>query len=447
MPEQKRRFTWMVLFAAALVIFACCAVRAAKNEAAPVALLPIEGIIDSGMKTFVRHALAEAGRSGAAAVILELDTPGGYLQAAQDIRKLLDDFPGPVYAFVCPHALSAGAYLALAADAIYMAPGSALGAAEPRVLGREETDEKLLSAWETEMRAVAERRGRDSQVAAAMVRREIAIDGVVEKGNLLTLTTGEALALGYSEGTVEGRGALLENIGLPRAEIVSYSPRFLDQFAGWITHPVVATLLLIAGIAGLVIELFTAGFGLFGFISLLSFAFYFGGHYAAGLAEYWILILFGFGIVLLLIEAFIPGFGVFGITGILSIMASIVLAAPSIGTGLLMFFAALVLSAFLAFWAYRFFERRGTLRRIFLADEARTELGFVTAADCRDLCGLEGTALTPLRPAGTAQIGNRRIDVISEGEFIPAGAPVKVVLVEGVRVVVRRSGAVPDADI
>jgi membrane-bound serine protease (ClpP class) len=102
---------------------------------------------------------------------------------------------------------------------------------------------------------------------------------------------------------------------------------------------------------------------------------------------------------------------------------------------------ALALSALFAFLAYRFFERRGILRRIFLTDEARSELGFVATADYRDLEGLEGVTLTPLRPAGSARIGERRIDVVSEGEFIAAGVPVKVVLVEGSRVVVRKSDA------
>lgn len=439
MPKQRRNLVWIVLFTAGLLIFFGSAGHAMQSSPPPAALLQVEGPIDGGMKNYVGYALEQAEESGAAAVILELDTPGGYLEAAQNIRNLLDQFPGPVYTFVRPRALSAGAYLALAADEIYMAPGSTLGAAELRILGGGEADEKEISAWEGEMCTLAQRRGRDPQVAAAMVRREIAIDGVVDKGKLLTLTDAEALALGYSEGTVENRGALLEQLGFSREELFLYSPRLLDRLVGWTTGPVVATLLLIAGITCLVVELFTAGFGLFGLLSILAFTLYFGGHYTAGLAQYWVLLLFGLGLVLLVIEMVIPGFGIFGISGILSVIASIVLAAETIEAGLKMLAAALVLSALLAFLAYRFFKRRGTLRHIFLADEARSELGFVSTADYRDLCGLEGVTLTPLRPAGSARIGEKRIDVISEGEFISAGVAVKVVLVEGARVVVRKS--------
>lgn len=441
MLRKKRKLVWTVFFAAGLLVFYVGAGFAYRENPAPVVLLSVEGVIDAGMDSFIDHALGQAGKKGAAAVVLEMDTPGGYLEAAEKIVKLLDDFPGSVYAYVRPRALSAGAYLALAADEIYMAPGSTLGAAEPHFVGGGEVDEKLLSAWEAEMRTVAERRGRDPQVAAAMVRKEIAIEGVVEKGKLLTLTGTEALELGYSEGTVENRDALMQSLGFSQSEVIVFSSRLVDRLVGWTTHPVVATLLLIFGITCLVVEIFTPGFGVFGTISILAFTLYFGGHYAAGLARYWVLLLFGLGVVLLLIEAVIPGFGIMGIAGILSIIASIVLAAKTIEAGLLMFFAALVLSALFAYLAYRFFERRGALRRIFLADEARSELGYVSAADYSDLYGLEGVSLTALRPAGTAKIDDRRVDVISEGAFIPAGAPLKVVLVEGARVVVRQSGA------
>ncbi len=437
MAKRRGYLFRCLLFVVALPVLFGCAALALPRSQAPVALIPLQGIIDSGTENYIGFALEESEKKGAAAVILELDTPGGYLESAYNIMKLIDDFPGQVYAFVRPQALSAGAYLALAADEIYMTPGSAMGAAEPRFFGGGEADEKVLSAWEARMRTAAERRGRDPQVAAAMVRKEIAIEGIVDKGILLTLTGEEALALGYSEGMVENRSALLEELGFVQAQLISYSPRLIDRVVGWTTHPVVAVLLLIAGITCLVVELFTPGFGLFGLISILAFTFYFGGHYAAGLAEYWVLLLFGLGVVLLLIEVVIPGFGIIGITGILSIVASIILSAKTIETGLLMFAAALLLSALFVVLAYRFFERRGALRHIFLADEARSELGYVSAADQRDLLGLEGVTLSALRPAGAARIAGRRVDVISEGTFIPAGVPVKVIVVEGARVVVR----------
>ena len=186
MPIPRRYLIRMILLAAGFLLFFVSGGYASQGSPARAVLIPVGGVIDSGMENYINHALGRAEEKGAAAVILELDTPGGYLGAAYNITKLIDDFPGPVYAFVRSHALSAGAYLALAANEIYMVPGSTLGAAEPRLLGGGEVDEKTLSSWEAEMRAAAQRRGRDPQVAAAMVRKDIAIEGVVDKGILLT---------------------------------------------------------------------------------------------------------------------------------------------------------------------------------------------------------------------------------------------------------------------
>ena len=434
MQKLLRIFIWTVLLIAGLS--AAVSVGGTSETGPVVALIPVSGTIDPGMKNFVQRSLEEAKAIGATEVILELDTPGGYIASAEEIRKLMDDYHRPIYALIRPRALSAGAYLALSADAIYMVPGSTMGAAEPRYLGMGQVDEKVLSAWDKEMRSVAERQGRDPLVAAAMVRQEIAIEGIVESGNLLTLTAGEAVEVGYCEGIVNNRPELLEKLG--GVELVELNPRFTDHMVRWTTNPVIATILLVIGIGGLVVEVFTAGFGVAGILSLISFTLYFGGHIAAGLAEYWVVFLFLLGVVLMVVEAFIPGFGVFGIAGLFATVTSIVLAAATVKTGLIMLAFSLVFTGLFSALAFRFFAKRGVLRHIILADEERAEFGYVAPADHKYLLGLEGTAITPLRPAGSAEIEGKRVDVVSEGGFIPAWAAVKVVYVEGVRVVVRQ---------
>lgn len=409
----------------------------AGTDEPPVVVISLRGIIDGGTESYMRRALQEAAAQGAAAVILELDTPGGYIAAAEEIRRLMDDFEPPVYAFVRPSAASAGAYLALAADAIYMVPGSTMGAAEPRLLGGDLADEKSLSYWEGEMRALAERRGRDPEIAAAMVRRDLSVEGLVEMGQLLTLTASEAEAVGYCEGVVNNRSELLRAVGLSGYRMVEVAPSFWDRLVAWTTHPIVATLLLVVAIGALVVEVMTAGLGVAGVVSLAAFALYFGGHVAAGAAESWVVILFVFGLAMMLVEIFVPGFGVFGVAGIAATLTSIVLAAATVRAGLIMLAASLLLSGVLSFFLFRSFSRRGALRHIILADEERAELGYVAPADYRHLIGARGTTLTPLRPSGTADLDGQRADVVSEGGFIPAGTAVEVVAVEGVRVIVR----------
>ncbi len=402
-----------------------------------VVVIDIKGTIDPGTVSYVGYAFDEAWSVEAAAVVLELDTPGGFINSAEDIRRLMDDYDGPVYAFVRPNAISAGAFLALAADEIYMVPGSTIGAAEPRFLGLGEVDEKSLSFWEKEMVGMAERQGRDPEVASAMVRRDLVIEDLVEEGVLLTLTASEALAVGYSEGTVENKNELLEAIGLPGAEWRIVETRVSDSLISWTTNPVVGTLLLMIGIGGLILEVISAGFGVAGIISLAAFALYFGGNIAAGMAEYWVLILFVFGVALMLVEAFMPGFGVFGITGLISTLVSIVLAAVSVQTGMVMLLISVVLATVFSIVAFRYFAGRGALRHIILSEEERADLGYVAPLDQKNLVGLEGVTVTALRPSGAATIDGRRIDVVSEGAYIPGGEAVVVDRVEGVRVIVR----------
>jgi len=287
------------------------------------------------------------------------------------------------------------------------------------------------------MASMAERQGRDPQVASAMVRSDIAIEGLVEEGVLLTLTAAEALEVGYSEGTVANQNELLEAIGHPGAEWNEIEPRVTDTLVSWTTNPFVGTLLLMVGIGGLILEVISAGFGAAGLVSLAAFALYFGGNIAAGMAEYWVLILFVFGIALMLVEAFMPGFGVFGVGGLISTLASIILAAVSVRTGMVMLSIALVLAIVFSVFAFRYFTKRGALRHIILSEEEKAELGYVAPRDQKELAGKEGVAITALRPSGAASIDGVRIDVVSEGSYIPAGEELIVDRVEGVRVIVR----------
>jgi membrane-bound serine protease (ClpP class) len=434
--RQKRVLLWAACLILGIATTVPLVTGAAGGEI--VAVIKINGTIDPGTKSYVGYAFSEAERIGADAVILELDTPGGFINSAEAIRRLMDEYEKPLYAYVNPSAISAGAYLALAADAIYMTPGSTIGAAEPRYLGLGEVDEKALSFWEKEMAGMAERRDRDPSIASAMVRKELVIDDLVQEGVLLTLTASEAFDVGYSEGTVSSRDDLLQQIGLPDAEWRPIESRVSDTLVSWTTNPVVGTILLMIGIGGLILEVVTAGFGAAGIVSMAAFAMYFGGNIAAGMAEYWVLVLFVFGIALMLVEAFMPGFGVFGVSGLISTFVSIVLAAVSVQTGMVMLLVSFLLAGVFSFFSFRFFARRGALRHIILSEEERVELGYTAPLNQQNLVGLEGVALTTLRPSGAAEIEGRRIDVVSDGAFIPIGEKLVVDRVEGVRVIVRK---------
>ncbi len=423
-----------VLILLSLVLFGAVAFQAGSS---PVYVIPVRDQIEPGWLLFLERSLEEADGAGAPAIVLDMDTPGGYIDTAQKAKKLLDAFEAPVYVYVNTDALSAGAYLALAADGFFMAPGATIGAAEPVIMGGGEVDEKFLSFWEAEMRGAAERQGKDPRLAEAMVRKDISIEDLVERGELLTLTAGEAEDLEFSDGSANDLEEILEAVGLPEAELVRTSPSFWENLSGWLINPVVATLLLILGFFFLFVEVLTAGFGVGGFLSLICFGLYFGGHFFTGVSGWQAIFLFLLGISSLLVEAFVPGFGIFGVGGLVAVFVAIVLAAASTALGFYMLFISFFISAGAGYAAYRYFRRKGLLRSFVLSDAATREAGYSTSDDYSALMGKKGRAVTPLRPSGTVEIEGKRFDTVSEGVYIYADETVEVVRVEGGRIVVR----------
>ncbi len=434
-----RRSSIVILLAISLLLPLGAGLAQGEGEDKLVYVIPLEGAVEKGLVSFLNRSFREADRAGADAIILEMNTPGGFLDAAFDISKLIRAQRIPVYAYVVNQAYSAGAYLALSCNGLYMAPGSVIGAAEPRSLvgEGEEVDEKTLSAFTEAMESVAEMGGRDPKIAAAMVRRDISIEGVVEEGRLLTLSYSKAEEVGYNDGTFRTRGELLEHLDLGRARVVETREGAAERLARWITEPTFATLLLTVAMAALFIEITTAGFGVAGSIAIIAFVLFFGGHIFAGLAGYEVVALFLVGLILLLVEAFLPNFGIVGGVGILAVAAAVVLSAADTGAGLTMLLLAIFLSGVVIAISFRTLRKRGIFQHIILSYREDRSLGYVGPRDYKALLGKRGTTVTPLRPAGTAVIEDYRMDVVSDGGFIPSGHEVEVTQVEGMRLVVK----------
>jgi membrane-bound serine protease (ClpP class) len=437
-----------VLLAATTLLVAACADRetVAPAEGTLVYRVPVTGTIELGLAPFIERSLAEARAANAAAVVLDIDTPGGRVDAAQRIVKALQDAEVPTYAMVNPHAFSAGAMIALATDHVYMRPGSVIGAATP-VTGEGQTaPEKIVSAMRAEMRSLAERRGLDPRIAEAMVDETIAVEGVVEEGKLLTLTAVEAEALGYAE-MVDNFRDLLERAGVEADRVHETRPNWAEGVVRFITNPLFAPLLLSLGFLGLIIEIKTPSFGLAGIAGGTALALFFGGHYLVGLAGWEELILLTIGIVLLAIEIFVvPGFGVFGVLGIGGILGSIYLSMiGSMSTLVDYTQAAMVLSASMLIvlvsgWAIlRSLPKNMRLYRsgILLGEVTGRETGYLSAAVRGELVGQRGVAITDLRPAGVGRFGDERIDIVAEEGWLQAGTPIQIVRSEGYRHVVR----------
>ncbi len=415
--------------------------------------VPVQGVIELGLAPFVERSLEEAQQAGAAAVILELETPGGRVDAAERIANAIGDSDVPVYAFINRHAYSAGALIALATDGIYMRPGSVIGAATPVVGTGEKAPEKIVSAMRAQMRALAEARELDPEVAEAMVDESVAIDGVVDAGKLLTLTTSEAVDIGYAV-EVEDWDGLLEALNLTNSPVHAVGVNWAERIVRFLSNPIVAPFLLSLGFLGLIAEIKSPGLGLAGLAGILSLSLFFGSHMILGLAGIEDLILFGAGVVLIGVEIFIiPGFGLFGILGGVGVLAGVYLSLvgglPTVPdfaqAGAILSTSILII--LLTSWALlRHLPQSNRLTRsgVFLMTKGDRSEGWASAVRRPDLLGREGTALTDLRPSGTILVGEERVDAVSESEWIEDGTAVRIVSSEGYRHVVRPLQAVED---
>jgi membrane-bound serine protease (ClpP class) len=448
---------------------------AQTNDAGPVYVIPIQGMIERALVYVVRRGVNQAVRDDASAIILDMDTPGGRLDACEEIMHLLADLDATTYTFVNTDAISAGAIIALSTDHIYMEPSGRIGDAMPIMMSPipmggpqeipEGLKEKAISPTVALIRGAAQRKGHDANLAEAMVRPEyeykIGDDVICPAGQLLTLTSQDAERLVgeeqrplLSSGTVKDIDALLEIIGHSDKEIITVESSAAEDIARLIDGFPLSGILLAAGLLCLYIEYKTPGFGVFGLSGIALLAVWFWGHHVAGLAGMGEILLLLIGIALLFIEIFlIPGFGITGIAGITCILAALVLAMiqhypgqpwyqPSsisprqvqdailnLGGGLILTFVSGILLG-------RYLPATKPFQRLMLNKAVSADEGYQASAPTDDLLGMTGIAETPLRPAGIGVFGDRRLNVVTHGDFIEKGDAIVIAETHGNRIVV-----------
>lgn len=403
-----------------------------------VYIIPLEETVEKGLHAFIDRTITDAEEKGADVIILEINTPGGAVDAATQIGKRIQESTIPTVAFVNNDAISAGAFIALNANEIYMSENGRMGAAGIIDQAGNTADEKAVSYWLSAMKGAAENNGRNPIYALAMADKEIDLPELgAEKGKFLTLTANQALEVGYAEGVVKNRADLLKAIGYEKAAVEEAELSLAEKIARFITNPIVVSILLTIGSLGLVVELYSPGFGIPGIMGISSLLLFFYGHLVAGLAGMESIILFVIGIVLVLLEFILPG-GIIGLIGLGAILTSFFLAGSSvmvIGVSLLV---ALVATVIVSIILVKVFGKKlHAFKKIILFDSTNTESGYVSNKNREDLIGKRGIALTTLRPSGTAIIDEERLDVVSQGNYIEKNTKIEVIKTEGSRIVVR----------
>ena len=430
------------------------------GEGVNVFEVPVNDTIDLGLASFVERVMGKAKKGDV--IILKIKTFGGRIDAAVRIRDALLDTKATTVAYIDHRAISAGALISLACDTIIMSPGASIGAATPIELGQggeaKPTSEKVVSYMRAEMRSTAETKGRRGDLAEAMVDASLGVPGVVDKGKLLTLTDARAVELGIANAITPSYEACLELLNLTHARHERADIDWGERLARFLTDPVVSSLLMSLGVLGLLVEFYTGGHGIGGAVGLACLGLFFFGQYAARLAGMEEVLLFIAGAVLLAVEIFvIPGFGFVGIAGIVAMGAALVMSLVELNLPFGVAFdlgyfqeaatlaavrlAVVMIVIVVGMWAFsKYLPATHLGRRIILQSENAAVAGYVGTSDTKytDLIGQVGRAVGTLRPAGIAEFGSRRVDVVSEGSYVEAGSAVRVLQVDGNRVVVRK---------
>lgn len=432
MVRKKLTSLWLFLIVAVCMVSSGGVTVFGASATAPVIAVAIKGEIDAGQTALIHKALTEATDKKADTILVEIETFGGQVDAAVKIRDMISDSPLRTICYVKNRAWSAGALIAISHKHIAIAPGGSIGAAEPIP-----TTEKTVAAVRAEFAATASKMGRNPKVAEAMVDKSLGFEKYAQPGKILSLTDSQAIEVGYADKVAADREAVLAHYGLKDAQVIEVQGGWPEKMAGWLSDPIVKSALVGVIILAVMTEIKTAGTGVAALLGLAATALLFGTQWVTGLATWMEVLLFLTGLVLMVIEAFVPGFGIFGISGIGCILFSLFLTLGG-DMGALNIMAGGVVVAIVGFMLIlKYLPSSKLWNKLVLKDSEKTEVGYTASDDLTLLTGQTGIVLTLLRPAGTVEIAEKVYDVVSEGRFIQPGSKVRVLSVNGNRIVVR----------
>ena len=428
-----------------------------------VYIINIKKEIDNTTQIYLKNGLNEANKLNADAVLIHMNTYGGYVDAADSMRTAILYNPIPVYVFIDNNAASAGALISIACKKIYMRKGANIGAATVVEQTGKAMPDKYQSYMRSMIRSTAEAHGkdtiiqgndtilkwkRDPLIAEAMVDERTIIPNLTDSGKVLTLTADEALQWGYCDGIAETKEEVISKyLRFADYETIEYQPTLLDNLKGFLMNPILQSMLIIFIIGGIYFEMHSPGLGFPSIVAITAAVLYFAPLYLDGLAANWEILVFVIGLMLIAVELFVlPGFGVAGIGGIVLVTGGLIMALldntnfdfrgvseERWGEAVLTVLAGLVLGFVAMIWLSHKIGRRGIFRRVALVADLEEA---VSSPDLSALVGQEGIAVTVLRPSGKVRIGTEWYDGVSEAGFIEKGSRVKVLRFENAQLYV-----------
>ncbi len=409
--------------------------------------------IDPRTNRLIELALEKAKSDSMDAVIIEMDTYGGAVTDANDIRNAILEFKKPIHVYINTKAISAGALISIACDSIYMAPGANIGAATVVTQDGAAAPDKYQSFMRSIMRSTAETKGRDPKIAEAMVDEKLDLDSISPEGTVLTFTVDEAMENGYCEAKVSSIDEILEKNGWENAEVIEFEVDSAEKVISIFLNPVISSVLILIIVGGIYFELQSPGVGFPIIASIIAATLYFIPFYLNGLAENWEILLFFIGIVLIILEVFvIPGFGIAGIAGLTFTIGGLVLVMlnndwldftfvpnTDIFISLASIIAGLFGAIIIMFFGGVRLTQSNYFKRVALETTFERSEGYSSNFNKISLIGKSGKAHTVLRPSGKVNIDDEIYDAYSRGEHIDQGSDIIVVSEEGTSLKVKKA--------
>ncbi len=398
--------------------------------------------IDKAAQRKVVTGLQKAMEADADVVLLDLDTYGGAVDAADSIRSAILRYEKPVVAYVNMQAASAGALISIACDSIYMKTGSSIGAATVVDQSGNVMPDKYQSFMRGMMRSTAQAKGRNPEIAEAMV----------DTAGVLSLTPEEAVNVGYCEGIYENEVEVAEAVCGDNGFIIRNMEddmTWIDRLIQFLLNPLLQSIFMMMIIGGIFVEIRTPGIGLPLVTAIVGALLYFAPAYVGHLAEHWEILMFVIGLILIGLEIFvIPGFGVCGISGIIIVVISLALAMVdnvefhrwdgtfSLEPVLMPLGIVIISSAAAVFgsvWLVRKLYPTRTFDHIALRQEMKASEGFTgVVSGLETLVGETVEVFTDMRPSGKVKTSDGRVleATLKFGGFASKGQPLKVLSAE-----------------
>ena len=423
--------------------------------------VPIEGTIDLGLPPFIKRVISKAESENAIAIIFEINTFGGRVDAATQIKDAILSSKIPTIAFINRRAISAGALISLSCEKIYMTEGGLLGAATAVDMSGKKGSEKVISFMREEMASTAEIRGRNTEIARGMVDEELMFTHLVingdstivtdiegrKEGKLISLTTEQALKYNISDGKAETLKDLINLLGYSEFILKEKMENWSEKLVRFLTNPVVASLLTTFGFLGILFELQSPGWGIPGVVGITCLILSLSASYIAQLATISDMLLIIAGFSLIMLEAFvIPGFGIVGISGIgIVVYGLYLLLIPNVPVGEEVlsnandgFMIGLLGAVIGIYLLLKLMVKTKFWKQLTAPGSQKKEDGYTNSFGWESLIDKIGEADTDLHPSGWVVVESKRFFMISEGDFIEKGSSVKILSVDGNRILVRK---------